>query len=735
MRKIKILHLSDIHIGYDLKDKVKHQLWSDGTGKINNRTQLLEAHSQLPELLEDRLKTQNQSPDFILVSGDFVLNGEKQEEHEKAFKVFLKFCKKLNFTRRDRIFIVPGNHDVDRKAVNNLIEDSEHSDGGKIMKFHKESANKFYENDYFSDGDYNSIELKYLDTFYGPSETQNKNYVNKKGKTVYNFQRFELSIIPLQSQHATPLDATDDKWPKDKGFIEGDQIRDVEKENLDQTVNIAIFHHNPIPLKRRFNYNYALQPEYNYLANGPELLYDLSRFGVNIILHGHRHQQSIFSIKDINGSESAECIVIGAPSCGHEEMGSEYLGYNFLEIDSINGDLELTINSEKYLKKRVWDAPIVSKITLKKREGKNVETFLSFDEGVRKLAELMEGKVVGVSMLHYYYESKWKDSLADYWGGIISEETTLEAFCEVARVNITNVTDVIRETITKGYFSDGLVSKLSEYKFLDAFLSNLNKREYAKNKYFEYHHTWCKKYPRQANYILEVIKCNLDKNFWVRKSIYFSRDKKTKTKNKFEWLVNSIIAAKSPHKNFNFSWLPFEIKGLKEESLVCIHLNLSDDYNKTAFLFGYSQEGNDTKSVLFVDPEINHLNTEGGAVHVNLRAIMKKIINPLTIYVENNFPLFVKGTLHINNLKDISMIYGIGDETWNEYEKKLREKYSNKIDSNNAITLEKLKSLYLWIANLRDSKRISTTKGIHLPWNVMDYNYLKRRVKLIINKR
>lgn len=97
---LRWLHLSDLHMkeeDIDQREIVFEALWKD----IKN---LIDKHGY---------------PDFIVFTGDISMSSQPKE-YELAWELFfhplLKLCRK----RKERLFIVPGNHDVNWKIVKNL---------------------------------------------------------------------------------------------------------------------------------------------------------------------------------------------------------------------------------------------------------------------------------------------------------------------------------------------------------------------------------------------------------------------------------------------------------------------------------------------------------------------------------------------------------------------------------------------------------------------------------------
>jgi 3',5'-cyclic AMP phosphodiesterase CpdA len=56
----------------------------------------------------------------IVVGGDIAFSG-KPEEYDLANKWLVRFAARLGVDPGERIWVVPGNHDIDRKSVENSL--------------------------------------------------------------------------------------------------------------------------------------------------------------------------------------------------------------------------------------------------------------------------------------------------------------------------------------------------------------------------------------------------------------------------------------------------------------------------------------------------------------------------------------------------------------------------------------------------------------------------------------
>lgn len=94
------MHLSDLHIG----------------GEDWQRDDVLDALVRdLPELLAER----GLQPDLLLVTGDVASRG-RREDYDGAFVFLERITAALGLDRTQRVFLVPGNHDVDRSRIGGM---------------------------------------------------------------------------------------------------------------------------------------------------------------------------------------------------------------------------------------------------------------------------------------------------------------------------------------------------------------------------------------------------------------------------------------------------------------------------------------------------------------------------------------------------------------------------------------------------------------------------------------
>jgi len=613
-KSIKILHLSDVHIGELESKDFKHALVS--TDGETGRSRL---GGVVSKVLENYDMLDVADPLFVVVSGDLVCDGAKPSQHKNACKAFQDLMKKLKIKNRGRVFFVPGNHDVHRDFENPMNNHNEHF----MNNFYGSDLNpkeKAYQTA-------NGIELK---DYITPKNFGDSSF--EKPRWVYWDEENRLAFILLYSQYVEANKKEKlpqwlegclkenlnlkDGWKFDRGLIEEEQFKQIADQLnantfLQDYLKIAVFHHNPMPVVRNcasvdsFKY-----PESGLLANGPEVLYRLQRLGVSIVLHGHRHQNSIYYSFGHEMNESLETevqkglIVLGAPSIGCSYAGDkdesngpwvpprDWLGFNHITIERnvhktaiklfrfksksfIAGDGEFTREPGK--------EPLQIDLPAQNTNDNGHIPVLSFKQGLELLGKEMIKASQQIILLNYRRsKANWEDFFVDLWTPV-AQQPILQSFMDVTLNNHEGSDDVaktIKEAIELKFYTKKLISLFQTPETADAIISVLSGASDPTEQPFLNH--ICRtirklnsnqKNKRKLNYLIELLRCAIDRNFNICKGIYLYAPKMPSTSSiinlqgKFEWLLQSILAARSL-PNFQVTWIPFAIRDYKGQSLV-----------------------------------------------------------------------------------------------------------------------------------------------------------------------
>jgi predicted MPP superfamily phosphohydrolase len=305
MAGIKILHLSDLH--YDStkpKDTeiILDALWRD----LDN----------FPAI------------DFILFSGDLVRAGDKKDDFEKAFQIFIKPLLEKTNLNEDKFFIVPGNHDVQRESIDEIIEE-----GLKVILKDRDRLNSILDREIKNN--FQHIErLDHFNDFKTRFNIKNTISSNKLFSThKINKKNICIGIACLNSGwRATGIGGGNDKGR----LLIGERQIDAALNNLkDCDIKIALHHH---PLDWLSEYDQGNAEE------------RLSR-EFDIIFCGHHHNPNSRLIQYFKNK-----TILVQSGCLYEDR-SHYNGYSVVCFDATNG--EGTIFFRSYFDgRRVFDDAI-----------------------------------------------------------------------------------------------------------------------------------------------------------------------------------------------------------------------------------------------------------------------------------------------------------------------------------------------------------------------------------------
>lgn len=202
--EITILHVSDLHAKLSDKDKIQGRAIA---------------------LLED-IARQNVKPDLVLFTGDVAFSGKKEEYELADELVFQPLQRRLQISPK-KIFVIPGNHDVDKTLINSMEE----TGLKKNLKNSDEAAKAFKTNSYATG------RLKgYLDFF----QTWPTGSINPFTTHSLTIRGFDIGIACLNS--AWRCSGEKDK-DKSKLFLTHEQVN-VAADALDKCLlRIALIHH------------------------------------------------------------------------------------------------------------------------------------------------------------------------------------------------------------------------------------------------------------------------------------------------------------------------------------------------------------------------------------------------------------------------------------------------------------------------------------------------------------
>lgn len=287
MNTITWLHLSDLHFR-----ATEQHIWDENI--------VLKA---LLADVKEQIQQAGLQPDFVVVTGDIAFSG-KAADYSLA-KLFFDDLLRTTNLDKDRLFVVPGNHDVDRdlisrgaKAIGDSLLDRKstysimtHPDDRQLMLARFKGYSSFINN--------------YLGSHIGFDTNQ-----------YYYVRLLELSNtrIAILGFNTALVSASDED--KAKGLLLGEhQVRTALEQANDADLRLSLLHH-PFDWLREFDRN-DVEP----------LICDNCQF----VLHGHMHQTGIHQWR----TPDTEIMILGAGAC--YETREYPNSFNFVRLDTQQG--------------------------------------------------------------------------------------------------------------------------------------------------------------------------------------------------------------------------------------------------------------------------------------------------------------------------------------------------------------------------------------------------------------
>jgi len=293
---ISILHLSDIHFG-----------------RFHGLSQ---ASVRLEDLICTQLESLIDSPrvDLLVVSGDFCSEGLTKEFQQTAD--FLNRVSQRFSVSKDRVILVPGNHDIFRKE----------EEDRRFKKF-VEFIYAFY-----ADAEGGLARFRaLLDP--SPGRFESESLAADALFSISIFDDLRLVIIGLNS-----VVAREDFW--DSGEIEGSQLLKVESELERLTrprsdyFRLAVFHHHLFEVPTIYQAGSAER----VVASQGLILRHLIRHKVRLVLHGHSHYGAGYKYLpyffDEPRNSPEPIFVFSTGTLGGDHRASSQYSYqcNFLQL-------------------------------------------------------------------------------------------------------------------------------------------------------------------------------------------------------------------------------------------------------------------------------------------------------------------------------------------------------------------------------------------------------------------
>lgn len=354
--KLSILHISDLH--------------RDSNPGLTNDALFSSLERDWSRYI-DRENPQIKSPDIIIVSGDIIqgvrANVEEPEEKiSQQYEQALDFLSRLSQTfldgNKERLILVPGNHDV---SAYHFCESIEKLNINKNDPIAKELVSQLFkrknnirwswkELDFYKIVDENlyNNRLKSFCDFYKEFYQGKKefNLIPEEQFNIYDCPEFNLVIVGLSSCFRNDLYNKQGAINPEALAKAANQLNNFQYYNK---LRLAVWHHNlsGTPLQNDYMNSNVLQ--------------NLIDCDFSLGFHGHQHKPQFINEYSEFGQDNKITIISAGTLCGGSiSLPSGYSrAYNLVEIDTetLSGRLHLREMQDSSFDFPIWSSGLIKK--------------------------------------------------------------------------------------------------------------------------------------------------------------------------------------------------------------------------------------------------------------------------------------------------------------------------------------------------------------------------------------
>lgn len=310
MSIIRWIHISDIHVKSSIEYLEKY-----------NREVLLES-LWLDIKKRSEIDVNLNNLDFAFITGDLAFSGDDSganDEFQEVVSTIIEPLTSVTDITTDRIFIVPGNHDISRSAIDQEAIEIEENLGSKkrIIELFVDPENSDKRRSLFRrlENYKNFIEsnLPHIDL-----NTENCSFSQK---VKAHFSDYELRIVGLNSSWLSHGGQQD----KNKLALGEPVVREMLQKNFDNDLTVALVHHPFLRADAWYN------PEEITCLKYVESLTDF-------LLCGHVHEPAVHSENSFKGPL---ITLVGGSIFENREWKSNTYNYVVFDTDSKTGTVHL----------------------------------------------------------------------------------------------------------------------------------------------------------------------------------------------------------------------------------------------------------------------------------------------------------------------------------------------------------------------------------------------------------
>ncbi len=302
-------------------------------------------------------ETANNKPNILILSGDLTSNGEKDSHIDLASKLT-----KLEDTSNTRIFVIPGNHDIQNPWARGFLGEKQYVTEGISSKEFAKIYQDFGYDEAISRDD---SSLSYL---VAPSE---------------DIWLLMLDTCVYKNNYKYGSPAAYGQI-EDKTF---EWIRECSEMAKNKNAKIVtVMHHNLLRHNLVLNYGYTLD-------NYEEAIKVLKECGINLVLSGHIHAQDIKSDKDemnpIYDIVTSSLLVHPVQYGKLTYLPKHGFEYNTAQVDVEGWANKNGISDENLLNFREYNQNFFSSSSSRRAYNRLTETGLYSEEEIKLMIETM----------------------------------------------------------------------------------------------------------------------------------------------------------------------------------------------------------------------------------------------------------------------------------------------------------------------------------------------------------
>ena len=320
---VSILHISDLH--RDSQNPIRNDVLFDS---LTNDCRHFSAEEE-PTI---------RVPDLIVVSGDIVqgvrhdvptAEERLREQYDQAADFLGQLADRFVGGDRERMVIVPGNHDVSAYHLHKSLSSVELSSSrqGELIEqlFSPESLLRWSWRDLklfrITDSEIYRERMAAFARFYAEFYRGKRTYSLDPADhmDLFDYPQFDLTVVGFSSCH------NNDLFNK-RGAIHPACIADAgtrfRHPSLSSRLRIAVWHHGTEGSPIRTDYM------------DPDFIQNLIDRGFSLGLHGHQHRPQYLDTKFRHGIERKMTIISAGTLCGGPDFGHKR-AYNVIELDTI----------------------------------------------------------------------------------------------------------------------------------------------------------------------------------------------------------------------------------------------------------------------------------------------------------------------------------------------------------------------------------------------------------------